>query len=165
MMTQQLPAPTTEATPTTKEEPPISASEQRRRRLILWGTIGGGVLIIALLLLATWWAVQPQNQDYTRGLRDVAIIFLAFLSIVIGGLMVALLYQVMMLTLMMRDEIKPLLESINETMNTVRGTAVFMSDKIVEPTIKAASAFAGVQRAFKSLAGIWPSVNPKQRKE
>jgi uncharacterized integral membrane protein len=165
MMAEQLPAPTTKATPTTKEKLPISASEQRRRRLILWGAIGGCVLVIGLLLLATWWAVQPQNQDYTRGLRDVAIIFLAFLSIVIGGLMVALLYQITMLTLMMRGEIKPLLESINETLNTVRGTAAFMSDNIVEPTIKAASAFAGVQRVFESLAGIRSSVNPKQRKE
>jgi hypothetical protein len=66
---------------------------------------------------------------------------------------------------MMRDEIKPLLESINETMNTVRGTAVFMSDNLVQPTIKAASALAGVRRVFESLAGIQSSVKPKQRKE
>jgi uncharacterized integral membrane protein len=165
MMAERLSAPATEAAPTTQATPLVSAHEQRRRKLILWGAIGGSVLIVALLLLATWWAVQPQNQDYTRGARDVAIIFLAFLSLVIGGMMVALLYQVTMLTLMMRDEIKPLLESITETTNTVRGTAVFMSDKIVAPTIKAASAFAGVQRAFESLAGIRSSVNPKQRKE
>ena len=164
-MAEQLSAPATEAAPTTQATPLASAREQRRRKLILWGAIGGSVLIAGLILLATWWAVQPQNQDYTRGARDVAIIFLAFLSLVIGGMMVALLYQVTMLTLMMRDEIKPLLESIKETTNTVRGTAVFMSDKIVAPTIKAASAFSGVQRAFKSLTGIRSSVNPKQRKE
>ena len=164
-MAEQLPAPATEAAPTTMAAPPVSAGEQRRRKLILWGAIVGSVLIVVLLLLATWLAIQPQNQAYTRGLRDVAIIFLAFLSLIIGGMMVALLYQVAMLTLMMRDEIKPLLESINETMNTVRGTTAFMSDKIVEPTIKAASALAGVRRVFESLAGIRSSVNPKQRKE
>ena len=164
-MAEQLPAPATEATPTTEAAQPVSARAERRRKLIFWGAIIGVVLIIVLLLVATWWAVQPQNQDYTRGLRDVAIIFLAFLSIIIGGMMVTLLYQVAMLTLMMRDEIKPLLESIKETMNTVRGTAVFMSDNFVEPTIKAASAFAGVRRALGSLAGIRSRVNPKQRKE
>lgn len=164
-MAEQLPTPASEAAPTTEATPPVSAREQRRRKLILGGAIVGGVLIVALLLLATWLAVQPQNQDYTRGLRDVAIIFLAFVSLVIGGMMVALLYQVAMLTLMMRDEIKPLLESINETMNTVRGTAAFMSDNIVEPTIKAASALAGVRRVFESLAGIRSSFKPKRRKE
>jgi len=160
-MAEQLPAPTTQST--TEEKPP--ASEQRRRRLITFGIIGGAVLILVLLIVATWWAVQPNNQPYTRGLRDVAIIFLAFLSIVIGGMLVALLYQVTMLTLLMRDEIKPLLESINETMNTVRGTAVFMSDNVVRPTINVASTFAGVRRIFESLAGIRSSVQPKQRKE
>ena len=159
-MAEQLPAPITEAAP-----PSVSAREHRQRRLILWGVIGASVLIIVLLFLATWWGVQPQNQAYTRGLRDVALIFLAFLSIVIGALMVALLYQVTMLTLLMRDEVKPMLESIQDTMNTVRGTTAFMSDNIVEPTIKAASALAGVRRIFESLAGIRSSVNPKQRKE
>ena len=156
-MAEQLPAPITEAAP-----PSVSAREQRQRRLILWGAIGASVLIIAVLLLATWWGIQPRNQDYTRGLRDVALIFLAFLSIVIGALMVALLYQVTMLTLMMRDEVKPLLESIRETVNTVRGTTAFMSGNIVEHTIKAARALAGVRRVFESLAGIRSSVNPKE---
>jgi K+ transporter len=90
---------------------------------------------------------------------------LAFLSIVIGAVMIVLLYQVTMLTLLMRDEIKPLLESINETMNTVRGTAVFMSDNLVQPTIGVASAMSGVKRVFDSLTGIRSAVNPKQRKE
>ena len=95
----------------------------------------------------------------------MAIIFLAFLSIVIGAMLVALLYQVTMLTLLLRDEVKPLLESINETMNTVRGTAVFMSNNVVEPTIKVASTLSGVWRTFETLAGIRSSVQPKQRKE
>jgi len=165
MMAEQLPAPTTEATRTTEATPPISAAEQRKRNLIRIGFIALAVLIVVGLLVLAWVGIQPQNQQYTSSVRDVAIITLAVLSIFISVFLIALVYQLMMLTLMMRDEIKPLLESINETMNTVRGTAVFMSDKIVEPTIKAASAFAGVQRAFRSLAGIRSSVNPKQRKE
>ena len=164
-MAEQLPAPTTEATRTTEATPPISADEQRKRNLIRIGFIALAVLIVVGLLVLAWVGIQPQNQQYTSSVRDVAIITLAVLSIFISVFLIALVYQLMMLTLMMRDEIKPLLESINETMNTVRGTAVFMSEKIVEPTIKAASAFTGVQRAFRSLAGIRSSVNPKQRKE
>ena len=157
-MAEQLSAPTkTEAEP--------SADELRKRRLILYGSIAGLVVLLILLALAVYWAVQPQNQDITRGMRDVAIIFLAFLSIVIGAMLVALLYQVTMLTLLLRDEVKPLLESINETMNTVRGTAVFMSNNVVEPTIKVASTLSGVWRSLETLAGIRSSVQPKQRKE
>ena len=163
-MAEQL-APTTEETPTAPATPPLSAKEMRKRRLILYGSIAGLVVVLILLVIATLWAIQPDNQPITRGLRDVAIIFLAFLSVVIGAMLVALLYQVTMLTLLLRDEIKPLLESVNETMNTVRGTTVFMSENVVEPTIKVASTLSGVWRTLEVLAGIRASVQPKQRKE
>jgi hypothetical protein len=164
-MAEQLSAPTTEETPTAPATPPLSAKELRKRRLILYGSIAGLVVILILLVIATLWAIQPDNQPITRGLRDVAIIFLAFLSVVIGAMLVALLYQVTMLTLLLRDEIKPLLESVNETMNTVRGTTAFMSENVVEPTIKVASTLSGVWRTLEVLAGIRASVQPKQRKE
>ena len=163
-MAEQL-APTTEETPTAPATPPLSAKELRKRRLFIYGSIAGLVVVLILLVIATLWAIQPDNQPITRGLRDVAIIFLAFLSVVIGAMLVALLYQVTMLTLLLRDEIKPLLESVNETMNTVRGTTVFMSENVVEPTIKVASTLSGVWRTFEVLAGIRASVQPKQRKE
>ena len=167
-MAEQLPAPTAEAAPTartTQATPELSANELRKRRLILYGSIAGLVVLLILLALAVYWAVQPQHQEFTRGARDVAIIFLAFLSIVIGAMLIALLYQVTMLTLLLRDEVKPMLESINETMNTVRGTTMFMSNNIVDPTIKVASTLSGVWRTLETLAGIRSSVQPKQRKE
>jgi len=167
-MAEQLPAPTAEAAPTARAAqatPESSADELRKRRLIIYGSIAVLVVLVILLALAVYWAVQPQNQEFTRGLRDVAIIFLAFLSIVIGAMLVALLYQVTMLTLLLRDEVKPMLESINETMNTVRGTTAFMSNNIVDPTIKVASTLSGVWRTLETLAGIRSSVQPKQRKE
>jgi amino acid transporter len=168
MMAEQLPTPTTEEMPTAQTvsaTPPLSAKELRRRRLILYGSIAGLVIILVLLAAATIWAIQPGNQPITRGLRDVAIIFLAFLALWIGIMLVVLLYLVLMLTLLIRDEIKPLLESINETMNTVRGTTVFMSENVVQPTIKVASTLSGVWRTLEALAGIRASVQPKQRKE
>jgi ABC-type sugar transport system permease subunit len=165
MMAEQLPAPTTEAAPTTQASPEPSADELRKRRLILGISIAIVVLLLVFLIGGTIWAIQPQNQDVTRGLRDVAIILLAFLSLVISAMSIAMLYQVTMLTLLLRDEIKPLLESVNETMNTVRGTTVFMSENVVQPTIKVASTLSGVWRTLEVLAGIRSSVQPKERKE
>ncbi len=166
-MAEQLPAPTTQATPTTEATPQTSADEarksQRQRQLVLGGAIVLVVLILAVIIGGSYAAYQ--NPAGARTTRDIAIIILAALSILIGVLMILLLYQMTMLTLMMRDEIKPLLESINETMNTVRGTAVFMSENVVQPTINVASTFAGVRRVFESLAGIRSSIQPKQRKE
>jgi amino acid transporter len=160
-MAEQLTAPTT----TQSAVPALSADEQRKRKLLMIGSLVVLVVIFILLVIASILAVQPQNRELTRSLRDVAIIFLTFLFIWIGVMLVILLYLVTMLTLLLRDEVKPLLESINETMNTVRGTTVFMSNNVVNPTIKVASALSGVWRTLETLAGIRSSVQPKQRKE
>jgi ABC-type multidrug transport system fused ATPase/permease subunit len=156
-MAEQLPASTTLSTPTP------DPAQVRRKRIIQTALIAAAVLIVALIVGGVILAYQ--NPEGARVTRDIAIIFLAVLSIGISIMVILLLYQVSMLTLLMRDEIKPLLESINETMNTVRGTAAFMSDNIAQPTIEIASAFAGVRRVFEALAGIRSSVNPTQRKE
>jgi Na+/H+ antiporter NhaC len=164
-MAEQLPTPTTEAKTHAPATPPISPDEQRKRKLIRAGFIALAVVIVVGLIVLAVLGIQPQNQEYTRGVRDVMIIAMAFLSIAISVLLILLVYQLTMLTFLLRDEIKPLLESINETMNTVRGTAVFMSNNVVEPTIKVASTLSGVWRSLGTLAGIRSSVQPKQRKE
>ena len=156
-MAEQLPPPTTEATPAP------DPAQARRKRLIQVGLIAAAVVIIALIVGGV--VLAYQHPAGTRVARDLAIILVALLSVAISIMVILLLYQVTMLTLLLRDEIKPLLESINVTTNTLRGTAAFMSDNVVQPTIKVAGAFAGVQRALKSLTGIRSSVNPKQRKE
>jgi len=164
-MAEQLPAPTTEVTTQAPATPPISPEEQRKRKLIRASFIALAVVIVVGLIVLAVLGIQPQNQEYTRGVRDVMIIAMAFLSIAISVLLIFLVYQLTMLTFLLRDEVKPLLESINETMNTVRGTAVFMSNNVVEPTIKVASTLSGVWRSLETLAGIRSSVQPKQRKE
>jgi hypothetical protein len=162
-MAEQLPTPTAEPTSTTEAIP--NADELRKRRLMIGGVIVILAVILGLLIAAVVWAVQPQNRQFTSGLRDVAIIFLAVLSILVAAMGIAMLYQLTMLTLLLRDEIKPLLESVNETMNTVRGTTAFMSENVVRPTIQVASTLSGVWRTLEVLAGIRASVQPKQRKE
>jgi len=147
--------------PTAQVSPPPSAEQIRQRRLVLGIAIALIVLLLAVLIGGTVFALTG-SEETLRRMRDWSIVLVAVLSIVMGIALVALLYQVTMLTLLLRDEIKPLLESVNETMNTVRGTAAFMSDNVVHPTIQVASAFAGVRRALEALAGIRSSVKPKQ---
>jgi hypothetical protein len=50
--------------------------------------------------------------------------------------LILLVIQVARLTNLLQNEIKPVLESINETVNTLRGTTSFLSDNLVEPVMK-----------------------------
>ena len=79
------------------------------------------------------------------------IIILGAELILIAAATVILIIQVSKLANLMKNEIKPVLDAANETMNTVRGTAAFMSDQVVEPVIKVNSFYAGI----KKILGIF----------
>ncbi|PKO22919.1 MAG: hypothetical protein CVU38_06775 [Chloroflexi bacterium HGW-Chloroflexi-1] len=83
--------------------------------------------------------------------RDVAIIVLAVESIVIGVLLSILVIQVIRLVKMLRHEVLPILSSTQETVRTVRGTASFVSDHMVQPVVKVASYTAGARQAVRTL--------------
>ena len=88
------------------------------------------------------------------GVRDVAIILLALESLVIGILFVILLIQIRQLMRLLRDEVMPILRSTQETTNTVKGTATFVSEQFVTPLIKASSYATGTMQAVRNLVAI-----------
>ncbi|MCX7707487.1 MAG: hypothetical protein N2204_05730 [Anaerolineae bacterium] len=85
--------------------------------------------------------------------RDIAIIVLAVESIVIGILLAVLVIQVIRLVRLLREEVLPILNSTQETVSTVRGTATFMSDHLVQPIVKVSSYAAGARQAVNVLLG------------
>ncbi|MES0361694.1 MAG: hypothetical protein ABUK20_12315, partial [Anaerolineales bacterium] len=54
---------------------------------------------------------------------------------------------------LLQNEIIPIVESTNETANTLRGTAVFLSDNLSEPVIKLNQYMAGLMK-LTELIGI-----------
>ena len=88
-------------------------------------------------------------------LRDAAIILVAFEAMVIGTLLAVLTFQVWRLVVLLQDEIKPMLESLNDTVGTVRGTAQFVSQNVVSPTIQAAGFLAGLRRVAKEVLDLF----------
>ncbi len=85
--------------------------------------------------------------------RDVAIIILAVQSIIIGILLAILVIQVIRLIKMLREETLPILNSTQETIGTVRGTATFVADHMVQPVVKVSSLAAGLSGAISTLFG------------
>jgi hypothetical protein len=76
---------------------------------------------------------------------------MAFESLVIGVALVILIIQVASLINLLQNEIKPILDATNETVNTLRGTTTFLSENLVEPVIKLNTYLAGIQRVLKLL--------------
>jgi hypothetical protein len=85
--------------------------------------------------------------------RDLSIILLALESIIIGIILAVLVIQVIQLVRLLREEVLPVLRSTQETASTVRGTATFVSDRVVQPVVKVSSYTAGVRQAVSVLFG------------
>lgn len=85
--------------------------------------------------------------------RDVAIIFLALESIVIGIILLILVWEVRSLAKMLREDIKPILQSADETARTVRGTTTFVSENFVTPLVRVSSFTSGVVEALRIVTG------------
>ena len=133
----------------TADQPERPSKPRRPSRTTL--AIIAVVVLVALIIAAFVWMVQA---GATATVRDIFIIFMAIVSLFIGVMLVALVYQIAALTRMLRDEIKPLLENAQETVNTARGTTMFVSEHVVQPAIGAAAAAAGIARVVSLLGDL-----------
>ena len=113
------------------------------------GFIIAGIVLLGLFVTAVFFLVK--YPDTTRNIRDIFLIFLGFELAVIGIASILLAIQTARLVNMFEHEIKPVLDAANETMSTLRGTAIFMSDSFVQPVIKLNSQFASIRQAVEIL--------------
>ena len=84
--------------------------------------------------------------------RDLAIVLLAIESLFIGGVLIVLILEIRSLAKLLREEIKPILDSADETVRTVRGTTTFVSDTFVNPMIRVSGFASGILQALRILA-------------
>ncbi len=142
-MSTETPSAQSTAAPT----PPPTSSDltpEQRRLVIAAGVVT--LLVIAAVVAAVYF--MAQNPAATTVIRDIFIIFMAVESLFIGFALVILMIQLARLTNLLQHEIKPILESTNETVNTVRGTAIFVSENIVEPVMKLNGYVAALSKFF-----------------
>ena len=126
--------------------------ELRQRRQAQTGLIVGVVVVVVLLIggLVALFVAPPET---TAKVRDIFIIIMAFESLLIGFVLVVLIVQVAKLTNLLQHEIKPILDSTNETVSTLRGTTQFLSDNLVEPVIKL-NEYSAALKQLLSLLGL-----------
>jgi hypothetical protein len=140
-------APTLELQPGTQADPGSKSSQKAPIGLII-----GAVLVIAILITGTVLLLRADNNTTAR-VRDVFIIFMALESLVIGAALVILVVQLATLINLLNNEIRPIINSTNETVNTIKGTVTFLSDNLSEPVIKLNEYLAAVRKFFE-IVGI-----------
>jgi hypothetical protein len=150
-LTPELPPPT--------PPPPASPELQSQQRKIVAIIIIAAVLLLLFIIGSVVFLLQPTVD--TAKIADVFIIFMALESLVLMVTLVILILQMSVLINLLRNEIGPIILSTNETVNTLRGTATFLSDNLTEPVIRANAAAAGA-REFFSLLGLFRRSSKKK---
>ncbi len=165
METKTSPTQPTEVSPVTqpakvsKVEPPASVAQTSKRTQIM--IVGGVVLFVVLLVAAI--VLMATHEKATQVIRDIAIVFVAVETFLIGLAVLLLIFQLQTLIQVLRDEIQPLLRSVNDTASTVRGTTAFVSQNVVSPFIKVAGFAAAVQQVTRDLVGIVGAARPRSK--
>ena len=98
---------------------------------------------------------RPTERNTALGLseiRDIAVIVLAFVSALMAFSVLFLVLAVVRLAGTIQEEIRPLLRSLVETSNTVKGTTQFVSEAVVRPTARAAGKTIGILRFARTMA-------------
>jgi hypothetical protein len=146
--------------PTTPPPPQLTPEQlaeireqERKQKQMMAGIIAVIVLLVALLGVAIYFLLQPETP--TDKIRDVFIIVVALETLVIGVALIVLVVQLASLINLLQNEVRPILQATNETVNTLRGTAEFLGENVVEPVIKLNGYLAGLKRMLE-LLGIKP---------
>ena len=143
----------TTSAPETPELTVVDEAQQReaerRQRTIVITAVIVLVVLIAGIVAAIIGLLQPNTP--TDKIRDIFIIFMALESLLIGVALIVLIVQFASLINLLQNEVRPILDATNETVNHLRGTAEFLGENVVEPVIKLNGYLAGMQRMLELL--------------
>ncbi|MCO5222284.1 MAG: hypothetical protein M9947_11990 [Thermomicrobiales bacterium] len=142
--------PVTDPNAHSDQEHRIMGETEEQRGATLYFIIGGTiVLLLFIALTAFLYLLGNDDQSALERLRDIAVIYIVFLSSMIVLLLAAATIAFVFLTLQLRDKALPAMDELTRTLKQVRGTTEFMSEEAVKPVIQAAGKAAQVGAAFR----------------
>lgn len=125
-----------------KESPRQAVPDGKRARRWALPVLAAAMLVIASGAVA----IAFVSPEALSTLRDLLIVWIALAALLAGVALVVLAQQLAQLARTLREEIKPMLEDVGDTISTVQGTARFLSENLAEPVIKVSTSIALLRR-------------------
>lgn len=154
-----------EQTTTPQSQTDQQPDEQEGRSIVFWvvlamvGIVGLFVVALIVALVAALLGDPASVADWVGIFRDLFIILLAMEGMVMGIALIVLVIQLAALINLLQNEVQPIVDNANETVSTVRGTAQFMSQNLVEPVVKVSALAAGIGGVLREVLGIRRALN------
>jgi hypothetical protein len=92
--------------------------------------------------------------DWLAATRDVIIIIVALVTLAANILLVILGVRIWNLVREVRSEVRPIMSSVTETSDTIRGTTTVVGDVVIGPLARLAALSAAAQTLVRSLLTI-----------
>ncbi len=140
----------------TKDEiQPKSRWTVKRVVMIVAGLLGGLIILLFILgLLLALFSNVDATAPRVQIIRDIFIIIMALEFILIVLALAVLILQLARLINLLQNEIKPILENTQDTVNSAKGTVEFVSTNITRPIVRASGFMAGTSVLLRELGGI-----------
>lgn len=135
-----------------KQIPPeddVARKAENQQRAIVITAVIVLLLLITAIVIAVIFLLKPTTP--TDKIRDIFIIFMALESLLIGLALIVLIIQFASLINLLQNEVRPILQATNDTVNHLRGTAEFLGENVVEPVVKLNGYMAGLTRMLELL--------------
>jgi hypothetical protein len=128
---------------------PVEEPKEKKKGNTWQIAVGVAIPVILLIAGLVYLFAAPATQ--TARIRDIFIILMAFMSLAIGLVLIILIVQIAELTNLLKTEIKPVIDTANETANNLRGTTEFLSKNMVEPVVKLNEYAAALKRLLELI--------------
>jgi uncharacterized membrane protein YjgN (DUF898 family) len=147
---------------------PLVSDRTRRTTVIVSAIVA--VVVLAVLIALGYLMYTSYDRAAVRGivpgtvrLRDMAFVVMALETLVLMVLVLIVIVLLLVVVVLIYDRVIPILEQLNKSMNTVsetlqnvRGTTTFVSERVVSPFIEASSYASGIARIVKGVLDLWP---------
>ena len=113
-----------------------------------------GILLILLLLVAALVAALTAADTwapFVQIFRDVFLLLLLLESVLVIAALTILLLQAAGFLIMLRSEVKPILDNARETTRLSKATAQFVNNNALDPLIQIRSFLAGLLAFLREL--------------
>ncbi|MCB9435936.1 MAG: hypothetical protein H6673_02965 [Anaerolineales bacterium] len=165
-------------TPETLEEnlnEPQAESEEKGKKdrsaqfyiiMVLLGSIG---LCLVLFLFAVGVAAVSGEWEnvahFVAIVRDLFLILLVLQGIMISVALILLVLQVSALTNILKNELRPIVDSTQQAADTAKGTALFVGKHAVGPLVQTKAVVTGSRAFIREMLAIQRAVHPKEKGE
>ena len=143
--------------PTAATPPAETKSKWTIQRIVFLsaGILGAVIAIIFVVgILLAFSGELEITALRIQYIRNIFMVVIGLEGILIIGSIAVLIVQITRLINMLKRDVKPVLTTAQETVNTAKGTVEFVGDNTVRPIIRTSAFLSGVGVVLRDVGGI-----------